>query len=234
MIVGQGPIALAIGAGGGCLDIFTLLYPFSPLFPSLWEMARYRLKYCLKGPLNRTQPTNQPNGIYTSLDLSICSPTLLLDYDWKVYDDLCCSDHFPILLSNVGPDVDEPASRWKLDKADCDQFRTLGAARLHEDTVRRADDPIESFASILINIAEKAVPGTAMKSQKAKKPWFTDDCGTAVGQRKGALRQFNNRPTHDNLNNHRIFRARARRALWESGGGILETISFQIELFELQ
>ena len=29
MIVGQGPTALAVGAGGGCLDIFTLLYPFS-------------------------------------------------------------------------------------------------------------------------------------------------------------------------------------------------------------
>ena len=29
MIVGQGPIALVVGAGGGCLDIFTLLYPFS-------------------------------------------------------------------------------------------------------------------------------------------------------------------------------------------------------------
>ena len=36
MIVGQGPIALAVGAGGGCLDILTLLYPFSPLSPSLW------------------------------------------------------------------------------------------------------------------------------------------------------------------------------------------------------
>ena len=25
--VGQGPIALVVGAGGGCLDIFTLIYP---------------------------------------------------------------------------------------------------------------------------------------------------------------------------------------------------------------
>ena len=55
--VGQGPTALAVGAGGGCLDIFTLDYPFSPLSPSLWETARYRLKYCLKGPLNPKQPT---------------------------------------------------------------------------------------------------------------------------------------------------------------------------------
>ena len=49
--VGQGPIVLAVGAGGGGLDIFTLIYPFS-------ETARYRLKYCLKGPLNPKQPTN--------------------------------------------------------------------------------------------------------------------------------------------------------------------------------
>ena len=59
--VGQGPTALAVGAGGGCLDIFTLLYPFFPLAPSLWETARYRLKYCLKGPLN-PKPTNQPKS----------------------------------------------------------------------------------------------------------------------------------------------------------------------------
>ena len=55
--VGQGPTALAVGAGGGCLDTFTLLYPFSSLSPSLWETARYRLKYCLKEPLNPNQPT---------------------------------------------------------------------------------------------------------------------------------------------------------------------------------
>ena len=59
MVVGQGPTALAVGAGVGCLDILTLIYPFSPLYPSLWETARYRLKYCLKGPLSPKQPTNQ-------------------------------------------------------------------------------------------------------------------------------------------------------------------------------
>ena len=61
MIVGRGPTALVVGAGGGCLDIFTLIYMVSSLSPSLWETARYRLKYCLKGSLNPKQPkTNQP------------------------------------------------------------------------------------------------------------------------------------------------------------------------------
>ena len=69
--VGQGLTALAVGAGEGCLDIFTLIYPFSPLPPSLWETARYRLKYCLKGPLN-PKTTNQPNYFLVLRKKSLC------------------------------------------------------------------------------------------------------------------------------------------------------------------
>ena len=54
---GQEPIALAVGAGG-VVWTFSLSSILSPLSPSLWETARYRLKYCLKGPLNPKQQTN--------------------------------------------------------------------------------------------------------------------------------------------------------------------------------
>ena len=69
----------------GCLDIFTLIYPFSPLSPSLWEMARYRLKYCLKGPLNPKQPTNQLFYFrkFSHQDL-IVSSWLIYIISWKV------------------------------------------------------------------------------------------------------------------------------------------------------
>ena len=52
IIIGQGPITLAVGAGAGRLDIFSLLNLF-------WETAQYRLNYCLKGQLNPKRPTNQ-------------------------------------------------------------------------------------------------------------------------------------------------------------------------------
>ena len=81
--VGQGPTALAVGAGGGCLDIFTLSYHFFLLSPSLWETARYRLKYCLKGPLSPKQSINQAvweiavHLVVTCdvfIDVSLCCP----------------------------------------------------------------------------------------------------------------------------------------------------------------
>ena len=37
LIVGQGPIAPAVSAGGSCLDIFTLLYSFSSFSLSLGD-----------------------------------------------------------------------------------------------------------------------------------------------------------------------------------------------------
>ena len=59
MIVGQGPIVLAVGAGGGCLDIFSLLYPslfFLPLFgrrPDIAEILSQRAA--------KPKTTNQQN-----------------------------------------------------------------------------------------------------------------------------------------------------------------------------
>ena len=59
-VPGRPTILITVGAGGGCLDIFTLIYPFSFLSPSLWETTRYRLKHCLKGSLS-PKTTNQPS-----------------------------------------------------------------------------------------------------------------------------------------------------------------------------
>ena len=55
--VGQGLTLFAVGAGGSCLDIFSLFYQFIIISPSLSETFRYGLKYCLKAVKPKT--TNQ-------------------------------------------------------------------------------------------------------------------------------------------------------------------------------
>ena len=41
------------------------------------------------------------SGTFTSIDLTLCSPSLFLEFSWKVGPDPCGSDHFPILLENM-------------------------------------------------------------------------------------------------------------------------------------
>ena len=58
--VGQGPIALAVGAGGGGLDIFTLIYPFSSFSLSLGDgpIQTEILSQRAVKPKTTNQPTN--------------------------------------------------------------------------------------------------------------------------------------------------------------------------------
>ena len=56
-------------------------------------------------------------GTYSSLDLSLCSPAILPDFEWKVGDDLHGSDHFPIFISSTQPSSCERSKKWKLSKA---------------------------------------------------------------------------------------------------------------------
>ena len=103
---------------------------------------------------NNKTPTylHPATGTYTSLDLSICYPTLLLDYEWKVHDDPCGSDHFPIFLNNIAPQLEEPITRWKLTKADWPSFKALCETEIN-DTILQADDPIDRFTTTLHQLA---------------------------------------------------------------------------------
>ena len=64
-------------------------------------------------------------GTFTSIDLSLCSPTCLLDFTWRVLPDLYGSDHFPILIESIDASVQSRLPRWRLDKADWQHFTDL-------------------------------------------------------------------------------------------------------------
>ena len=98
---------------------------------------------------------------------------------------------------------------------DCPSFKALCETEIN-DTILQADDPVDRFTTTLHQLAIKTIPRTSIKSKKKKKPWFNDDCKTSIQKRKQALRQFNARPLHQNLEYFRIFRAKARRTIRES------------------
>ena len=64
-------------------------------------------------------------GSQTSIDLTICDPSLMLDFRWSVHDDLCGSDHFPLIIENSKPTIATSTQRWKLNKGDWETFQSL-------------------------------------------------------------------------------------------------------------
>ena len=80
---------------------------------------------------NKSNKYLQPaTGTYSAIDLSICDPSLFLDYNWKVHDDTCGSDHLLILLENSTDELSERTPSWNLGKSNWDGFKTSCLGRL--------------------------------------------------------------------------------------------------------
>ena len=155
-------------------------------------------------------------GTYSSLDLSLCSPAILPDFEWKVGDDLHGSDHFPIFISSTQPPSCERSKKWKLSKANWERFQVLCEQTITRDKFQDCEDPAKPFTSLLIDAAKQSVPQTSTKPKKPPKSWFTDESKQAINARKEALRRFNLRPTSDNLSQFHISRAKARLTIKNS------------------
>ena len=100
-------------------------------------------------------------GTFSSLDLSLCHPSLYLDFDWSVCEDQRGSDTFPILIESVQTHDEAHNPKWKLHKANWDLFHTLCYESLTDTTLTDSSDPITYFTSSLITISEKCIPKTS-------------------------------------------------------------------------
>jgi exonuclease III len=133
-------------------------------------------------------------GARSSIDLAICDPTLFLELSWNVYDDLCGSDHLPVILSTSQSEPQSGTPRWNLLKADWDTFRLLCQDRLHYEKFDKSVNPLENFSRILLEIASETIPKKSKQPHKKATPWFNVSCRMAVGDRKNALRHSSTIP----------------------------------------
>ena len=107
-----------------------------------------------------------------------------------MHDDTCRSDHFPVILENDGPTLDDKIPRWNLYKAKWEEFKNSCTPKLTSEVQHTREDNITFLTKTLISIAEETIPKTS-SNKMYNKPWFNDDCKKAVRSRKGALRKFN-------------------------------------------
>jgi len=69
-------------------------------------------------------------GSCSSIGLAICDHALFLDISWNVNDDMCVSDHFPVILSTCRSAPLGNTQRWNMQNAEWDSYKLLCEDRL--------------------------------------------------------------------------------------------------------
>ncbi|GFU96919.1 putative RNA-directed DNA polymerase from transposon X-element [Trichonephila clavipes] len=114
--------------------------------------------------LNNDEKTyfHAPTRTFHSLDLAICSPTLLPMLNFEVAKDLHNSDHFPLLVSHVnGAGTRFRPPTYHFHRADWDQFTRLAIISGTMIQKWAVDEAVFNVTAIR-NAADAAIPKTSI------------------------------------------------------------------------
>ena len=152
-------------------------------------------------------------GTTSAIDLSLCHPSLYLDVSWSVHQDLCGSDHYPVIIRSKVPQDRDALGSWKLHKADWNAFTDACRQEITSNSMSSVTDPILSFSEKLIAIASHTIPKSKPGKRTVNTVWFNSECKAAKRACRKALKTAKKSPSTDNMENYRIMRAKSRRTL---------------------
>ena len=143
--------------------------------------------------LNDGSPTRLSNdgSRLSAIDLSICSQSLALDFDWRTLPDSMGSDHLPILLGlnscNVVSNPRERVDRFRgVDK----QLFRCGVEQMLSSS-RSSDDDYQTFIRVVSTCARSSKSADRPRVPvHDHKPWWNERCTNAVRARSDATRAF--------------------------------------------
>lgn len=157
-----------------------------------------------------------PKNSVSILDLSICSPNGLVDFTWRVTDDLRGIDHHPILLTSPEANTSPCVPRWRADRTDWNSFRSLSRVEHNVEEFDEIEGAVTYFTNLLHWHAEHSIPRTLGVLNRRPVPWWSEECRQFVVKRRQTFGRFRRYKTDFYKNKYKRTRARARRDLKEA------------------
>ena len=112
---------------------------------------------------------------FTWIYLTMCAPSLFMDYTWRVKEDLHGSDHLTAILESHYHLPDDAPPKWQFNKADWNLFKDLCLETVPQDNLKDGLE-LATFIDNLCKIANEIIPKYIPNPKKPQKPWFSDEC----------------------------------------------------------
>jgi ribonuclease HI len=146
-------------------------------------------------------------GSYSAIDLSIITPSLFNDLNWHVYNDLCSSDHYPIILTFLANQTAKnKRKRWKIHRANWSEFQE----HVDDFIFDKKPSSIREITEILLFAAQKAIPKSSDKLKRPQVPWWSPEIKEWIKKRRKSERIYKKTKNDVDLAEFRKLRAKVK------------------------
>lgn len=158
--------------------------------------------------MNDGTPTryDQFHNSTSAIDLSICSPTIRLDFEWSVNRHLHGSDHWPIHLNHIQNSPSPCMPKWKIAEANWSEFKEASKIEQDYPTFPSPIDAYNHLYNKMIDSAGEHIPKTKGAPSRPLVPWWNQKCKVARKITRTCFRRYLRSPCEAN----RISYARAK------------------------
>ena len=130
----------------------------------------------------------------SAIDLSICSSSLRLDYQWSVDDNTHGSDHWPIHLQYTCNSPSQCLPKWKSNEADWESYNKASDIKDKVSDFSSPQTAYDYLVSIMICGAMMYIPKTSGKPRRALVPWWNKECAVSRKIARSCYKRFRRYP----------------------------------------
>ena len=149
----------------------------------------------------------------SAIDLTICSSSLRLDYQWAVDQDDHGSDHWPIHLKYVKNRPSPCLPKWKVGEADWGLFNKFTKIDREVNDFQSSTNAYEYLVSILLCGAMLSIPRTSGKPRRPVVPWWSEACALSRKITRSCYKRYRRYPCLINKITYRKALANQKRTL---------------------
>ena len=139
--------------------------------------------------LNNGDPTYHhfATNSFSMIDLSLCSPQVILKFNWETHNSLCGSDHFPILLTLYNSfSTSLSSSKWCFKRANWMEYSKYIDKKLCQTSDSNEMQSINKISENIIIAANKFIPKSSQHENKQTKCWWNKQCSIAINNKRHA------------------------------------------------
>ena len=116
------------------------------------------------------------NNSYSAIDLSICSSSIYLDFEWSVDEFLNGSDHYPIYLKTVKNIPSSSTPKWKLEQADWTKYSQDIVLNRKFESFENHVTAYEYLSDLILTSGNTNIPKTKALPHRPAVPWWNKEC----------------------------------------------------------
>ena len=102
----------------------------------------------------------------SSVDISLCSSTIVDRFEWNVSDELYSSDHFPIIISYLQNDPRPYEPQYNINKADWQMYEYLTRQIDPFDDLKDHNEIDKYITEFMLRAADESIPKTSPNAIK--------------------------------------------------------------------